>query len=69
MIERTGWYSKNIRPLREGLYEVQYETKINSFVFGQQITTAVYKHSIRAWDTHRRVVLWRGLAEDPLTGL
>jgi hypothetical protein len=69
MLDRTDWYPSYVKPLREGAYEIQYETKIGGFVFGAQMTTAVYKHAIRAWDTPKRVVFWRGLKEDPVADL
>lgn len=69
MLERTDWYPAYVKPLREGTYEIQYEIKIGGFVFGAQTSVATYKHSIRAWDTFRRVIFWRGLKEDPLADL
>jgi hypothetical protein len=69
MLARTDWYPSYVKPLREGTYEIQYEIKIGGFVFGAQTTIATYRHSIRAWDTPKRVVFWRGLTEDPVADL
>lgn len=69
MLERTDWYPAYVKPLREGTYEIQFEVRIGGFIFGAHFTTATYKHAIRAWDTPKRVVLWRGLKEDPVADL